>query len=202
MKSSRDNCIRRIVRRIAVILLWLRSCSWFAVGKFDIYQASGDWNETDHERVLHTLGIVVYHLIIGYVDSISVASSCPKTAPWLKTVSDFQTLRSFKSRLAQKNRQGAMQGGIVEWLGYWCYWKGSWKICRFNSQMARLRSEGGNAWVLMIDSKFFQNVSLILLCWGKDIDYAQPILTQIGNLYYHPQLAVLSLRRGPIDLVD
>lgn len=32
----------------------------------------------------------------------------------------------------------------------------------------------------------------------NDIDYAVPILTQIGNFYYHPQLAVLSLRRVPL----
>ena len=91
---------------ITVCCCIFQSGSWFVVGKCGIYRASGDLNKIDHENVLRTLhwdtlGIVFYHLIIGYVDSISGFVILSKDCALTLTVSDFKkTLRSVTSRPA------------------------------------------------------------------------------------------------------
>ena len=129
---------------ITVCCCIFQSGSWFVVGKCGIYRVSGDLNKIDHERVLHVwihLGLL-YHLIIGYVDSISGFVILSKDCALTLTVSDFKkTLRSVTSWLSQKHRKGLCKGelyGIVGWL-----LTESFEICRFNSQMAKLRFEGG-----------------------------------------------------------
>ncbi len=107
---------------ITVCCCIFQSGSWFVVGKCGIYRVSGDLNKIDHERVLHVwihLGLL-YHLIIGYVDSISGFVILSKDCALTLTVSDFKKPFGASHHGCHKNTEkGCVRGNCMELLdGY------------------------------------------------------------------------------------
>lgn len=107
---------------------------------------------------LGPLGVLSYHLIIGYVDSICWFHLCQLRHPVQRLHLDFKLSLTFKpfeaSHHGSHNNtdKGLGKGELLD--GYWCYWKGHGPSVGSILKWQGWDFRGGNAWVLMIDSSF------------------------------------------------
>ena len=150
---------------------WITKCccvfqsgSWFAVGKCGIYWASGDLNENRSWEGFTNIGYdfatflldIYYNMLTPSVGSISVScvilsKDCTLT---LNLSLTFKPFEASHHGCHKKHREGAVQGGIVGWLLNLL--KGSWTICRFNSQTARAYGLSIDDWLAGFWRGFFR----------------------------------------------